>query len=107
MSFPKNVNELKIAPLLLLPFVENAFKHGVSNHPGDAFVKIDLKLLGKNLLLNVENTRNESANKNYSKGIGLKNVKKRLQLMYPEKHILHIEQKEETFSVNLTVQLEQ
>jgi sensor histidine kinase YesM len=109
VSFPENTGEYKIAPLILLPFVENAFKHGVSNYPGVAFVKIDSGLTNKNLVFSIENTKNPSVkvSENYSKGIGLKNVKKRLEFLYPEKHLLHIEDKGETFSVNLTLQLEE
>lgn len=109
LSFPENTREYKIAPLILLPFVENAFKHGVSNYPGVAFVKIDSGLTNKNLVFSIENTKNPSVqvSKNYSKGIGLKNVKKRLEFLYPEKHLLNIDDKGETFSVNLTLQLEE
>lgn len=100
---------LKIAPLLLLPFVENAFKHGVSNFPGMAFVKINLMIIEKNLIFRIENTKNPLVKnkKKDSNGIGLINVKKRLNLMYPEKFILGINDHSDTFSVNLTLELEE
>lgn len=108
LNFPSNTHKLKIAPLIILPFVENAFKHGVSKFPGIAFVKIKIDVIEKNLIFNVENTKNKyaSASDNYSKGIGLVNVRKRLDLMYPEKYKLIIEELDETFSVNLTIELE-
>ncbi len=106
--FPDNCKNMKIAPLLILPFIENAFKHGVSNFPGKAFVKITVSLMNSNIIVSIENSKNPviNANTSHSKGIGLENVRKRLELMYPEKYILLINEKETTFSVNLTLQLE-
>ena len=105
--FPDDYKSLKIAPLIILPFVENSFKHGVSNYPGMAFVTIKISLVEKNLVVFIENSKNPLKNKtgNHSKGIGLNNVKKRLDLMYPEKYILTVDEKPETYSVNLTLQL--
>ena len=107
-KLPEKVGPFKIAPLILLPFVENAFKHGVSNYPGNAFVKIDVTLVKKNLFFGIENTRNDQIEKeeNYTQGIGLINVRKRLDLVYPEKYILKIDKSSEKFSVNLTIELE-
>lgn len=107
-EFPKKIDNLKIAPLILLPFVENAFKHGVSHFPGIAFVNIKINIIDKNLIFNIENSKNPLTKKenNYNKGIGLVNVRKRLDLIYPEKYILSIDEKQETFSVNLTLKLE-
>ncbi len=106
--FPDNCKNMKIAPLLILPFIENTFKHGVSNFPGKAFVKITVLLMNSNIIVSIENSKNpvKNANTSHSKGIGLENVRKRLELMYPEKYILSIKEKETTFSVNLTLQLE-
>jgi len=107
-GFPEETGNLKIAPLILLPFVENAFKHGVSHFPGVAFVSIKTKIVETNLFFKIENSRNPILKKeeSHSNGVGLKNVRKRLDLIYPEKHMLNIDEKEETFSVNLTLQLE-
>lgn len=108
-DFPKETGNHKIAPLILLPFVENAFKHGVSHFPGVAFVNIKISILETNLFFKIENSKIPVLKKeeNYSNGVGLKNVRKRLELIYPEKHILKIDKTEETFSVNLTLQLEE
>ena len=105
----ENVGSFKIVPLILLPFVENAFKHGVSNYPGNAFVKIDVTLVKKNLFFSIENTKNDQVEKeeSYAQGIGLINVRKRLDLVYPEKYILKIDKSSEKFSVNLTIELEE
>jgi len=109
VNLPKETGQLKIAPLIILPFIENAFKHGVSHFPGVAFVNIIFKIVGKNLIFYIENSKNElvKMEENYSKGIGLVNVRKRLDLMYPGKYILSIDEQAETFSVNLTLELEE
>jgi len=83
-----------IAPLLLLPFIENAFKHGVSSHTEKAWIKILLKKDNEQLIYKVENSLpNKSLEKDkrhsISHGIGLKNIKKRLQVLYPD-HKLEI-----------------
>jgi hypothetical protein len=108
INFPDETGRLKIAPLIILPFIENAFKHGVSKFPGMAYVKIQMKIIDSKLIFKIENTKNPAikTNDNYSKGIGLKNVQKRLDLTYPEKHILDIYERDETFLVNLTIELE-
>jgi LytS/YehU family sensor histidine kinase len=108
VDFSLSSNKLKIAPLIILPFIENAFKHGVSNYPGVAFVNAKISLADNTLLFKIENSKNpgmESKN-GYSKGIGLKNARKRLDLIYPDKYILKINDHSETFSVNLTIELE-
>ena len=109
VTFPEETKQFKIAPLILLPFVENAFKHGVSHFPGVAFVKMSLKIVDKNLIFNIKNPKKQQIKNedNASKGIGLANVRKRLDLMYPQKYILSIHDSNETFSVNLTLELEE
>ncbi len=109
VDFPAINNELEIAPLVLLPFVENAFKHGVSNNPGQAFVKVGITLHDTTLIFKIENSKNPLQVKegSYSKGIGLSNVQKRLDFIYPGKYILKINNGDETFSVNLTLELEE
>ena len=109
LNFPEETGRLKIAPLIILPFIENAFKHGISKSPGMAFVKIQIKIIDKTLIFTIENSKSTAikANENNSKGIGLINVKKRLDLMYPEKYILKIDELDETFLVNLTLELEE
>jgi len=107
-DFPKKTGIQKIAPLILLPFVENAFKHGVSHFPGVAFVNIKISIVETNLFFRIVNSKNPAAinQTEHSKGVGLKNVRKRLDLIYPGKYMLKIDETEETFSVNLTLQLE-
>lgn len=109
VDFTQNTGETMIAPLIILPFIENAFKHGVSNYPGKAFIRTSLDLVGKTLFFKIENSKKPLENKDNSssKGIGLTNAKKRLDLIYPNKYILDIDNTKDIYSVNLTLQLEQ
>lgn len=102
-----NPEPLEIAPMLLLPFVENAFKHGTSKQVDDPFVKIDVQIQDKKLKFRIENSKtNQAANEeNYTQGIGLKNVRKRLELLYPENHRLQISSGETTFTVEFEISL--
>ncbi|HYQ57407.1 MAG TPA: histidine kinase, partial [Draconibacterium sp.] len=106
-DLPNETDNLQIAPLLLLPFVENTFKHGVSNNPVAAFIRIKLSTRHTAIEFIIENSKNPTQRQapNYSKGIGLKNVQKRLELLYPQKYKLKIDDKEETFSVTLSLEL--
>ena len=101
------VDQLEIAPMLLLPFFENAFKHGVSKSISKPFVNIHIGIEKNEFNLKMVNSRNPNAkiNEDYTKGIGLKNVKKRLQLIYPEKYHLQISPKTDTFEVELQLTL--
>lgn len=102
-------DDLLIAPLLLLPFVENAFKHGAANSAGDiVFVKIDLQVEGKTLHFQVENSKSNRPNngpENGHKGIGLRNVEKRLALLYPDRYELEKVEGEEVFLIALKLNL--
>ncbi len=108
---PKTLQEdLLISPLLLLPFVENAFKHGAANTASDTvFVKIDLTVEGKTLFFQVENSKNNrptNGSENGHKGIGLRNVEKRLALLYPGRYELEKSEGEEVFLIALTLRVE-
>ncbi|MDN5283839.1 MAG: Histidine kinase [Mucilaginibacter sp.] len=92
-----------IAPLLLLPFIENAFKHGVEKNEG--WVTIDLKVNEKRLYLKVENSFKETAGQRHHGGMGLKNVKRRLALIYPSHHQLNIEHDNNIYQVDLKIDL--
>jgi hypothetical protein len=95
--------KLEIAPMLLLPFVENAFKHGVQID-GVVKVNINLKVDENELNFTIENSAKN--NENSKKGIGLKNIKKRLEMLHPKKHFLEILQEETLFKVNLKIPIE-
>lgn len=91
-----------IAPLLLLPFVENAFKHGIENNGG--WVTIDLKVIEKRLYLKVENGFTAGPD-DKSGGMGLRNVKRRLDLIYPSRHELTVTQNNNIYQIDLKIDL--
>lgn len=101
-----NPGELEIAPMLLLAFFENAFKHGASKSLGKPFVDIKLTIANSQLHLNIRNSCDPASTKNedYTHGIGLKNVQKRLELIYPG-HSLQIGNKADTFEIDLELNL--
>ncbi len=95
----------KVAPLLLLPFIENAFKFGISTRENSS-LGIIIQLKEKSITLQVENqTFEEKISKNLSTGTGLKNVKRRLELLYPKNHWLRIEKIGNKFYVDLSINL--
>ncbi len=99
----------KVAPMMLLPFVENAFKHGVSKLSGNAHVVISLSLDGNKLEFRSKNTKPANVKPDlagYSEGIGLKNVQRRLELLYPQKHEIRFDYSEKEFNVWLTIILD-
>lgn len=102
-----DTREIKVAPLLFMPFVENGFKHGVKGDTKSGFIKIDLAVEKKQLLFQVENNQGSIDEGNIGKegGIGLENVQQRLQLIYPDKHRLDIMNSEQNFKVTLKLNL--
>ena len=95
-------SDIQIAPLLLIPFVENAFKHG-SIISGFLKVEIQIELIQDQLQFSIRNTAlNDNINKKNS-GIGLNNIKKRLDLHYNNAYQLKVEHKDDWFSVNLSI----
>jgi two-component system LytT family sensor kinase len=97
---------ITVAPMLFVPFIENAFKHSGIEKRGDSFVTISLKAKENNIDFLIENslTSEEHIIKDGQGGIGVNNVQKRLKLLYPENHKLHIE-KTNIFRVHLNVNI--
>jgi two-component system LytT family sensor kinase len=97
--------EKTIEPMLLIPFVENAFKYGIGDVI-DPVIDIALKEGDKKLIFIVKNPYNpDEITKTGDHGIGLANVKRRLELLYPGKHSLLISQSDNNYTVNLQLQL--
>lgn len=99
--------EIYLAPMLLTPFVENAFKHGISLR-SPSWIFITLTLDATTLYFKVHNSRHprpaDSADPERAQsGVGLDNVRKRLQLIYPGRHTLDIQQSEQDYFVSLTL----
>ena len=107
LSFPEQTNDLQIAPLLLLPLVENCFKHGTSSMLEQPWLSLNISLENETLKMKLMNGKFPDKNEKFAEsGIGLQNVKKRLELLYPGKHELIITSDIDVFIVNLKVQLE-
>lgn len=102
-----NFHQQQIAPLLLITFLENAFKHGAKGSTGNSFIKMTLALKDHQLNFGVENNKGVvdiSVNSTH-KGVGLENVKRQLELLYPGKHELIIKENAGTFIVQLQLDL--
>lgn len=101
----------QIPPMLLLPFVENAFKHGTSDSLDKVWVEIKIAVRNNQLHLSVMNNNGVENSDNhefeYQQGIGLKNVKRRLELLYGEHYELTISDKDEMYAVQLTLQMDE
>jgi two-component system LytT family sensor kinase len=99
--------EYRIAPLILIVFIENAFKHSQSGQSSNIEIDISVKLSNSILEFRCKNNYVPGFSlDSVAKGIGLKNVKKRLELLYPKKHILHIEEADNSYKVFLKLELE-
>ena len=99
-----NINNYTITPMLFIPFVENAFKHGNKNTPSPGIV-ITLIVEGEKIIFEVMNylRTGRAVNKDTVGGIGLQNIKRRLDLLYKDKHKLDINTRDERFIVKLEI----
>lgn len=105
VTFQKKIEHenFQIPPLLLQPFVENAFKHGLSKLLKDAWLQIDLKVDQDELNFKVTNSKPEHLSYGPLPRIGIENVRKRLNLIYPNCYRLMVMDEGQTFLVNLTI----
>lgn len=102
--FTKDIQESnKISPLIVLTFIENAFKHGVINETEKATIRLNLESKKGQIIFSIENTKpqNEYAQISDKSKIGLENVRKQLDLLYPKKHQLEIEETKTSYKVKL------
>lgn len=106
VQIPKNANEFYIAPLLLLPLVENCFKHGTSHVLDQPWIHLHISIVNEKMQMKLLNGKVDLPAEQSQTGIGLKNVQKRLSLLYPGKHELNIISEPEVFIVNLKMDLE-
>lgn len=104
-----DIDKKYIAPLLLINFIENAFKHGVKAGIDNAYVKINLVITGNILTLEIVNSKPENTIQQKAVqeagGIGIENVKRRLNILYPNKHKLRINETAKEYSVYLSIDL--
>ncbi len=98
----------KIAPLLFIPFLENSFKHGLNSSISKGFVDIVLRIDRQHIQFDMENSKANTLPMQTHKrsgGIGLTNVRRRLQLQYPEKYELNIDDSPNTYAIQLKLDL--
>lgn len=96
---------LVIEPLLLLPFVENAFKHGIRDEIADGYVSILICCFDHDLVMEVKNSRSIDTNAPTEAGLGLANVAKRLSLLYPGAHRVEVTEARDCYEVQLNLKL--
>jgi hypothetical protein len=107
VDITRSTGELYIAPLILLPLVENCFKHGASNIIDQPWINLHIALDDDYMIMKLVNGKAVGyETKNRVPGIGLQNVQRRLALLYPNKHALKITNEEDVFIVDLKIQLE-
>ncbi len=104
VDFPKDFADFAIAPLLFVPFVENAFKHGIS-YREKSYITLRMTIDQEQIHFIAENSLGKgiSTEEKQHSGIGLENIKKRLSLLYPAGHELRINKTDEYFRVNLYI----
>lgn len=110
ISIEKPVNPLKISPLLLIPFIENSFKHGNHQDKLHGWIKITLTLNGNTLNLSASNSTSypeSSLKKDHIGGVGMENVKRRLNILYPNQHSLNIKLDKSRYITSLEIRLEE
>ena len=101
-----NTSDIKIAPLLILPLVENAFKHGLDKNVGKGYINISIKVTEEDkFYLSVENSL-KGENNHEGEGIGLINLKKRLELQYPEKFEFSFELSDNEYKTEMCLNLD-
>ncbi|MBR1468412.1 MAG: histidine kinase [Bacteroidaceae bacterium] len=108
LQLPHRIPDSQIPPLLLTTFIENAFKHGVS-YRRETFIQVNITIDEDTLLFTCSNTRNQATSHRMPAdsggGMGLTNVRKRLDLLYPDTYRLEIHEQSDTYTVLLTIPL--
>lgn len=102
------VGDQQIAPLLFIPFLENSFKHGLNTQLANGFVDIHLAVTDKAVDFSISNSKGQAIVRpdgRPSGGIGLENVRRRLNLLYPDRYKLVVSNTPNTFEVRLHIQL--
>ena len=106
LNISGDISSIQIPPMLIIPLVENVFKHGVDKRKDDNYILIDLQNTGKQLKVKVENRLIASREKSIS-GKGLANLKNRLGLLYGENGVISAvaDDSASVFTANLTIPL--
>ncbi len=96
-----------IEPMLFIPFVENSFKHGINNNVNAGWIRIHINIEDRELFFSIDNSKPANAEKpaDYKGGIGVENIRKRLLLLYPDRHVMEVKDTPNVYSVNLHLML--
>jgi two-component system LytT family sensor kinase len=107
LDIPEALPEVLISPLLLLPLVENAFKHGGAGEEGCFRIRIKLRTDASQLVFEIKNSKRKGKREAAAGngGIGLRNLRQRLQLLYPGRHEMNIRETDQCFGVRLILRL--
>lgn len=105
ISFSGETEEEMIVPLLFQPFIENAFKHGISEQLGKSWISIDLSVKKRRLVFKLINSYDRRSGSVAPGGIGISNVEKRLELLYPERHRLLYGLEGDAYVVSMQIEL--
>jgi LytS/YehU family sensor histidine kinase len=109
ISFTKDIKQpdCMIPPMMLYTFVENCFKHGCSDDPGSPWIKLSIRVRDNRFVFEASNSIPEAncREKEFSGGVGLKNIRRRLELIYPQNHQLKIWKEDCNFFVSLEIQM--
>ena len=100
-----DLSSLRISPMLLIPFVENAIKHGAQSTNEQSSIDISVAIKSATLYFCILNSKPSIVPESNRKGLGLDNVKRRLNLLYPNSHVLDIYDAEKKYRVNLSIDL--
>ena len=103
VNLPHEVPDRQIPPLILITFIENAFKHGVS-YQRESFIEVKVCVEGDELKFSCRNSKSEKSNEKKG-GVGLDNVRKRLNLLYGNRYVLHIHNDADVYTVELNIPL--
>lgn len=104
LSLPEQKTAIRVAPLLFIPFIENAFKHSQVENLEEGWIDISLSIHGNDVSLVVKNSLPATTTqKDEVGGIGLQNVRRRLELLYPEKHNLEVMKESDRYIVKLKI----
>ncbi len=105
LSIKGEINEVMVPPVMMLPFVENAFKHGINKESEGAWMNIDLKVEGEKLYFKLENSLPEQREVKGKGGLGIKNVERRLELLFPHGHTLRYGPESDRYAIELMIDL--
>lgn len=105
LKMENNLGNIEIAPMLFIPFLENAYKYSRIEENEDAYVNIMITKEDEKIHFKIENSISQNVKSTPGSGIGIKNVKHRLDIIYPGKHKINIDEQNSYFCVNLVLEL--